>query len=117
MVRDFRRRVGHRSGIRRNRGCKSDRRAARSWLQRNLCIGMRLAAPRQRFFGDRMVGAIALRSRQSQSTELPVSNTGWPDSAEMALIIEAGNYRLRLMGNRAQALYDSIRLYKSSSRT
>jgi hypothetical protein len=34
----------------------------------------------------------------------------------MALIIEAGNYRLRLMANRAQALHDSIRLYKSSSR-
>jgi hypothetical protein len=30
----------------------------------------------------------------------------------MVLIIEAGNYRLRLMGNRAQALHDSIRLYK-----
>jgi hypothetical protein len=35
----------------------------------------------------------------------------------MDLIIEAGNYRLRLMSHRVQALHDSIRLYKSSSRT
>jgi len=62
-----------------------------------------------------MVRAVALLSRQSQSAELPVSDTGRPDSAEMAPIIEAGNYRLRLMGNRARAKYDSICLYKSSS--
>jgi len=34
----------------------------------------------------------------------------------MDLIVEAGNFCLRLMGNRARASYDYIRLYKSSSR-